>query len=174
MSKFGVTMISRYILYFLIVALAGLFAWPLFVSNSYENFHEQEFNTPKHDIRKYIMDIQNLTLRLPIISNVQLIDSTATTQKFKIITHDGQWLNIISNVLSDSTRILEIPSTSFGYSGRWQYIIQDIGNDQSKIIIKEKCVLENYWLELLLLVAGRDILVQEEIRGIQWMAKEDQ
>lgn len=167
-------MISRYIIYFLILALACLFTWPVLVSNTYKNSQEQEFNTPKHDILKYSLDIQNIPSRLPKISHVQLIDSTATIQKFKIITHNGAWLNVISEVTSDSTRTLEILSTSFGYSGIWKYLFRDLGNDQSKIIIQEKSKLDNYWLELLLLIGGRDILVQEELRGIQWMAKEDQ
>ena len=151
-----------------------LFAWPVIENNDFQCKIEQEFNTPIHATWQYTNDIGNIITRLPKITSVKLLDSSSTTIKFKATTRSGQWLVMQSIFTSDTTRNLQFLETSFGYTGTWYYTIRDLGNDQCKLYVTEKSQLKNYWLKLLMLIAGRDIMVQEEIRGIQWMAGEDQ
>ncbi len=166
--------VKKYILAVLAIGVSCFFVWPWLESNDYNSKREQELNTPAATVWKYTNDVGNIVSRIPEIANVQLLDSTATSLKFKATTHSGQWLVLQSVLTSDTTRDLNFLNSSFGYTGTWHYTIRDMGNDQCKIFVIEKSHLKNFWLKLLLLIAGRDILVEEEIRGIQWMAKEDQ
>ena len=166
--------IKLFLLLILVFLIACLFAWPVIESNDFQCKKEQEFNTPINNIWSYTNEINNIEKRLPKITSVQLLDSTSTIIKFKAKTHSGQWFIMQSILTSDTTRSLHFLETSFGYTATWYYTIRDLGNDQCKLYVTEKSQLKNYWLKLLLLIAGRDIIIQEEIRGIQWMAGENQ
>ena len=154
----------------LLIVFLGLLPW--LTDDNYQGKVELEFNTGSSEIWSFVNDVRNIPLRLPKISKVESLDSSQRQHLFKIYTHDNDWMLLKSTTISDTVRTLTFLQSSFGYTGVWQYRIRDLGNETCKVFMEERSQLNNYGLKLLMLIVGRDMLMAEEMRGIQFMAKE--
>lgn len=167
MKKSTLIICSVAIVLLLIVAVL-----PWITKDAYQGNVELEFNTAPAEIWSFVNDVHNIPVRLPKISKVEVLDSSQGKYLFKIYTPDNDWILLQSTIENDSTRTLHFQKSSFGYLGTWHYQLQDLGNETCKMIISENSTLNHYGLKFLLLITGRDILMAEEMRGIQLMAKE--
>ncbi len=145
---------------------------PLITKDAYQGAVQLEFNTGPAEIWSFVNDVRNIPVRLPKVSKVEVLDSSQGKCLFKIYTPANDWILLQSTIENDSTRTLHFQKSSFGYSGTWHYQLHDLGGETCKMIITENSMLNHYGLKFLLLVTGRDILMAEEMRGIQLMAKE--
>lgn len=155
-------------LLFIIVALL-----PYIINSDYVGDAKVELNTAPCEIWGFANDLHRISTRLPKIAKTQILDSNLLVPRFKIYTHQGDWMLIQARIINDSSKTLTIQESSFGYTGTWAYTLQNLGNESCKLQINEKSNLNhNYWLKLLLLLGGRDMIIKEELRSIQAMAKE--
>lgn len=146
---------------------------PFLMREEYKTEAKVELNTAPKEVWKYVNDVHNIPTRLPKIAKIKVLDSNLLAPRFKIYTHSGDWMLIKTLISSDSTKLLTIQESSFGYTGIWSYLLKDLGNESCKLYIYETGNLNhNYWLQLILILGGRKMIIEEELRSIQAMAKE--
>lgn len=142
--------------------------------NTYIKKVKIPFNNTVANVGTFTNDINNLPNRIKKISKIKILDSTQNQVRFKIFTATNHWMILKNTIQSDSAKTLTFESSSFGYSGVWQYYIKNMGNDMCELHIEEKATIDNYFFKLIFFITGNDAFVEEEIRTLKISANEMQ
>lgn len=121
------------------------------------------------DVWAELINLDHIPARHKEITSVELVNTTDQGyRQWKENTDLGGYI-IFETIdeISQEKLVNKMDASSFGMTGTWTYVLEDLTPSSTELTIQEESVINNIFLRALFTIVGRDKNLRQELRSFQ-------
>lgn len=157
------------LIFLFFVAFAVFLLFGLMTPVEYEGSIGKEINVSQSQLWHKLNDIESLPTNRAEVKAVEIIEeSKGGVDKWKEYLGGGRFI-VLENIerIPNSKKTVVVRQTNIGLYGQWTYEIEDRGANRSFVRISEKSEVKSPLLRSVLLLKGRDFLLNEDLNFLE-------